>query len=150
MKITPEENENSSSLFSWHANIIKLNNRKYIVIVNGLSRVSVILGGIRSAQLPKLIQTFSTTLLEYLKSEGIEPKLIDSYMKEGQEKITISKTNNRSVLGTMKEVTLFSDSMDSFDNNYEFLKWINRVIHKPINYNEPIHVFKDELEKNYL
>ncbi|SDS73104.1 hypothetical protein SAMN05444162_2140 [Paenibacillaceae bacterium GAS479] len=150
MKITPAEDAHGPSLFSWHANITKLNNRKHIIFVNDSSRLSVIIDGIRTAQLPKLIGIFSTTLLEYLKSEGIESKLIDTYMKDGQEKITICKTNDRSVLGTMKEITLFSTSIDRIDRNYESMKWLNRVIRKPINYNEPINVFKDEIEKSYL
>ncbi|QHT63801.1 hypothetical protein GXP70_07965 [Paenibacillus lycopersici] len=149
MKVSPEENEFISPLFSWHANIIKLNNRKHIILINDLSRLSVIIDGIRSSQFHKLVDKFRITLTEYLKTEGMEQKLIDLYIRDGQE-IAISKTNNRSVLGTMKEVTLYSTDVNDFENEYELMKWINRIIHKPIDYKEPIKVFKDAIQSNYL
>jgi hypothetical protein len=35
---------------------------------------------------------------------------------------------------------------DDFEDNIERLKWLNRIIHKPIEYKEPIHYFKESIK----
>jgi hypothetical protein len=143
MKVAPEELEDVPSLLSWHVNIIRLNNRKHILFVNDLSRLSIIIDGVRTAQLNRLMDKFHSTLLNYLVSEGIEQELIDSYMRNAVQ-MKISKTNNRSVLSTMTEITLYSTgAQKEFENMEEHLKWLNRSIYKPIDYNKPINVFKE-------
>ncbi|AKG36171.1 DUF6933 domain-containing protein [Paenibacillus durus] len=150
MRATPQENELEFPLFSWHANIIRLNNRKHILLINDLSRLSVIIDGVRATQLNNLIGKFLSALLDYLVSEGIEQKLIASYMRDGSE-VRVSKTNNRSVLGTMKEITMYStETQMEFESKEEQMKWLNRLIYKPIDYKEPINVFKEAIERNYL
>jgi hypothetical protein len=73
--------------------------------------------------------------------------MIDSYIRDGQE-LVISKTNNRSVLGTVKEISLCSiDTHLEFSNNFELISWLNRLIYKPIDYDKPIDVFKKSLKK---
>ena len=146
MKITPIEIVGEPTLYSWHVNIYKLNNRKHIVFINDLSRLCIIIDGIRTGQLNQMKEKFLITLGEYLRSERIENKLINSYLHDGTE-IKIAKTNSRSVLGTMKEATFFTE--DDFQDNISRLKWINRLIHKPIDYNRPIDVFKQALKKQY-
>ncbi|OPA73664.1 hypothetical protein BVG16_26550 [Paenibacillus selenitireducens] len=146
MKVTPVECNDISPLFNWHVNIYKLNNRKHIVFVNDLSRLCVIIDGIRTGQITALKEKFLLTLRIYLSSEGIDENLINSYIQDGLEYM-ISKTNNRSVLGTMKEITWFT--ADDFDDNIQRLKWHNKIIHKPIEYNKPIKVFKEALKRHY-
>jgi len=114
MKTTSIENMNVPPLLSWHVNIYNLNKRKHIVFVNDLTRLAIIIDGIRTRHLERLKQKFLLTLREYLLREGVEEKLINTYLENGNE-VVISKTNNRSVLGTMKEVTFFIE--DDFNDN---------------------------------
>lgn len=148
MKTTPAEDINAAPFLSWHVNIYNLNKRKHIVFVNDLTRLAIIIDGIRRGQIERLKDKFSLTLREYLLREGVDESLINRYLANGAE-VVISKTNNRSVLGTMKEVTWFIE--DDFNDNIERLKWLNRMIHKPIDYMEPISYFKESLwdHKNY-
>lgn len=148
MKTTPVENINVAPFLSWHVNIYILNKRKHIVFVNDLTRLAIIIDGIRTGQLEKLKDKFMVTFREYLLREGVNETLINRYLDYGTE-VVISKTNNRSVLGTMKEVTWFIED-DFYDNN-ERLKWLNRTIHKPIDYKEPLNYFIESLgdHKNY-
>ncbi|KIL34273.1 hypothetical protein SD71_21600 [Cohnella kolymensis] len=146
MKVTPIESDSVPSLFNWHVNIYRLNNCKHIVFVNDLSRLSVIIDGIRTGQLAQMKEKFLITLEDYLRSEGVEDGLVASYLKEGSE-LRIARTNNRSVLGTMKEVTFFVE--DDFQDNISRLKWLNQMIHKPIDYHEPINVFKKAIKDQY-
>ncbi|ANY75213.1 DUF6933 domain-containing protein [Paenibacillus ihbetae] len=143
MKTTPMEvNNDVPSLFSWHANIYHLNKRKHIVFVNDLTRLTVIIDGVRTGQLTKMQEKFMETLEEYLLAEGIDSSNITSFLQNGSD-ITISKTNNRSVLGTMKEVAFFSE--DDFIDNIARMKWLNRLIYKPIAYKRPINLFKETI-----
>ncbi|WP_426452548.1 DUF6933 domain-containing protein [Paenibacillus sp. S-38] len=144
MKAIPEECDDSGelSLFHWHVNIYHLNRRKHIVFINDLSRLCIIIDGIRSGQVTPLKEKFLSTLRTYMVSEGIGEARIDAYLREGSE-IAIAKTNSRSVLGTMKEATFFTE--DDFEDNLSRLQWLNRLIHKPLDYREPIEVFKKAL-----
>ncbi|WP_339272611.1 hypothetical protein NYE54_14330 [Paenibacillus sp. FSL K6-1330] len=148
MKTTPVEDINAAPFLSWHVNIYNLNKRKHIVFVNDLTRLAIIIDGIRTGQIERMKDKFLLTLREYLLREGVDESLINRYLANGAE-VVVSKTNNRSVLGTMKEVTWFIE--DDFNDNIERLKWLNRMIHKPIDYMEPISYFKESLwdHKNY-
>lgn len=148
MKTIPVEDVHAASLLSWHVNIYNLNKRKHIVFVNDLTRLAIIIDGIRTGQIDRLKDKFMLTLREYLLREGVNESLINTYIANGTE-VFISKTNNRSVLGTMKEVTWFIE--DDFIDNIERLKWLNRMIHKPIDYKEPIVLFKELIKdhRNY-
>ncbi|RRJ66035.1 hypothetical protein EHV15_26300 [Paenibacillus oralis] len=148
MKTTVVEDNDGPPFLSWHVNIYNLNKRKHIVFVNDLTRLAIIIDGIRTGQLERLKEKFMVTLREYLLQEGIKESHINTYLEFGAE-IVISKTNSRSVLGTMKEVTFFTD--DDFKDGIERMKWLNRMIHKPIDYKEPIAFFNESIQdhKNY-
>ncbi|WP_308634925.1 DUF6933 domain-containing protein [Paenibacillus silvisoli] len=142
MKATPIEDGKVIPFYSWHVNLYKLNNRKHILFVNDLTRLCVIIDGVRSSQLKLLQEKFVSTLRTYLCSEGIDQAAIDDYLAQAWD-ITVTKTDNRSVLGTMKEISIFAS--DGFEDPIERMKWLNRLIFKPIEYQRPIHVFKDAL-----
>ncbi|WP_018759390.1 DUF6933 domain-containing protein [Paenibacillus terrigena] len=143
MKTTSIEDMNVPPLLSWHVNIYNLNKRKHIVFVNDLTRLTVIIDGIRTGQLERLKEKFLLILREYLLREGVKEDLINTYLEFGAE-VVISKTNSRSVLGTMKEVTFFIE--DDFSDNIKRLMWLNRIIHKPIDYKKPIDYFKESFK----
>nr|WP_237178988.1 hypothetical protein [Paenibacillus sp. MMS18-CY102] len=147
MKATPVENEKIPLLYSWHANIIKLNNRKHIIFINDRSRLCVIIDGVRSSQLNVLKDKFRAALTEYLLSEGVQAQAIESYFQPGTEWL-IAKTNSRSVRSSMTEFYLYAKHLErEYDNNHERMKSLNRLIFKPIDYYEPRNVFKEEIAK---
>ena len=149
MKLEPIENTESLSIFSWHVNIYLLNKRKHILFMNDLSRLCVIVDGVRSSQLKVLKDKFLSTLSAYLSEEEINKSLINLYIKDGSEMI-FSKTDNRSVLGTMKEITIYTtDTHLEFEDNVARMKWLNKLIYKPIHYDKPIMVFKEAIQKHY-
>lgn len=104
--------------------------------------------GIRSGQADKLVEKFRIELKEYLLQEGFKKQLINQYLLEAGE-ITISRTNNKSVLGTMNEITLYNSVAQSDFSLLERNKWLNTIIYKPIDYKEPINVFRESLNSYY-
>jgi len=147
MKTTPVDLVQEEALFSWHVNILQLK-RKYIIFVNDRSRLCLIVDGIRSAQLDKLQAKFKSDLKEYLLLEGLKSSVIDQYFFEAGE-IGISKTNDKSVLGTMKEMSLYCIGME-FDHTFDLSAWLNSRIFKPIDYKKPREIFKKLIEEKYL
>ncbi|ANE47286.1 hypothetical protein SY83_14560 [Paenibacillus swuensis] len=149
MKVPPSEIHITSPLSSWHVNMYKLRNRKLIIFVNDYSRLCLIISGIRSAQPAKLFETFRTELRSYMLAEEIEEHVVNTYLSSADE-IWITKTDSRSVLGTMNEMMIYTEvSYNKSETNEERLRWLNRSIYSPIDYKEPIHVFKEALQQAY-
>jgi hypothetical protein len=146
MKVAPVEVDDGDPLFSWHVNILQLK-KKHIIFVNDLSRLCLIIDGIRSSQVNKLQDKLKTDLKEYLQLEGVRRTLIDQYYFEAGE-LHIDKTNDRSVLGTMKEMSIYCSDM-GFDHTFDLSAWLNSLIFKPIDYEKPINVFMKALEDRY-
>lgn len=146
MKIAPTELGETNPLFSWHVNILQLR-RKHIIFVNDFSRLGLVITGIRSSQPNKLKEKFLTELKEYLLLEGTRCNLINQYLLEAGE-ISIGKTNDKSVLGTMNEMSFYCSELE-FDHTFDVSAWLNSMIYKPIDYAEPIIVFKNALEEKY-
>lgn len=146
MKAEPVEIGEVDSLFSWHVNILQLR-KKHIIFVNDLTRLGLIMDGIRSSQLTKLQEKFEAELKTYLQFEGVKKSLIEQYFLEAGE-ASIGKTKDKSVLGTMTEMSLYSrDAV--FDHPLDLAVWLNSLIYKPIDYEKPIKVFKKALEEKY-
>jgi uncharacterized protein DUF6933 len=107
----------SPSIFTWHAGFNFINHRKCILFMNDLTRFSVFLYGVKKKELDNLEQVFINSLQETLESENFNKAEISQIMQENQ-KIEITKTNNRSVLGCMNDFwriipyCLFESSMD--------------------------------------
>jgi hypothetical protein len=143
------EIEDISLLFSWHVNMFQLNNRKYLVFMNDLTRLSLSISGIRNTQYKNLKEIFLKELKEYLVYEQIDEAKISEYLNYCHTMV-ITKSNSRSVLSTLSEIMLVMKSLEKdkdFINNMERNKWNNRFIYKPINYAKPIDVFSQEIYK---
>ncbi|RRJ61717.1 hypothetical protein EHV15_01045 [Paenibacillus oralis] len=146
MKVTPVDIGEVDPLFCWHVNILQLK-RKHIIFVNNSSRLCLILDGIRSSQLSKLQEKFKSELKEYLQLEGIKKSVIEQYFFEAGE-VSIGITNDKSVLGTMTEMSRYSSNAE-FNHTFDLSAWLNSLIYRPIDYQKPIKVFKDALERKY-
>lgn len=146
MNVAPVELGETDPLFSWHVNILQLR-RKHIIFVNDSSRLCLIVNGIRSSQVVKLQEKFISELKEYLLLEGVKRSLINQYLFEAVE-VSIGKTNAKSVLGTMNEMSFYCKGAE-FDHTFDLCAWLNSLMYKPINYEEPIKVFKQTLETKY-
>lgn len=142
--------------FSWHANLVFVNKRKHIVLINDLSRLSLTLAGIRSTQYKNLENIFKEQLKNYLISENINNSTINEYLNECNEAV-YTTTNNRSVLGTLNDIVLIMQEVrKEFDNYYDLNRWNNDRVYKSIDLNNqreylrPIDLFNKELEKRYI
>ncbi|SDE95894.1 hypothetical protein SAMN04488689_103130 [Paenibacillus sp. cl6col] len=149
MERTITKIDSSDSFFSWHANVVVVNRRKYLIFMNDLSRLSLTIVGVRSTQYKNLKNIFLKELTDYLISENLDEARINQYINDCAD-IIFTTTNNRSVISTMNDVVLIMQNISfDFANYIELNKWNNDSFYKPINYSRPIEVFKQEIENRY-
>jgi hypothetical protein len=68
-------------LFSWHANILRVNRRKTIVLVNDASRYTVILYGLKAKDLKNINALIISSIKETLLIDGVSIKMINEYIE---------------------------------------------------------------------
>ena len=145
----------ADQLFSWHANLVFVNKRKHVVLINDLTRLSLTIPGIRSTQYKNLQNIFKEQLKNYLIFENIDNLTINEYLNECIEAV-YTTTNNRSILGTLNDIVLImQDVGKEFDDYNDLNRWNNERLYKTIDLNNqtkylrPIELFNKELDKRY-
>ena len=138
-------------LYRWHVNSFKIGRYTCLTMMNDLTLYCVTIVGVKKKDYLNFKELLVQHLRESLIAEEINPELINSYLKNGEEMI-ITNTNNRSTLGCLKEVIL------SIQYDYplgrdiaaadlkEINRYNNRFIHLKLS-GYPINLMKEHLEK---
>ena len=104
LKIKPSEETNlSGDLGSWHANLLRIDRRKCVLFTNDATLYSFLVPGLKKLQFQKFQEVFGQHLFKNLRLESFPQYQIEAVLDEHRE-IVISKTNNRSVLGSMNDL----------------------------------------------
>lgn len=106
LRVKPVEQEiiEVNSIREWHANIITVQRKKCIVFTHSMSLYSFVIFGVKRKELDNLSKEFSKHLASNLFADQIDSsKLIGN--REFETKLIYTKTNNRSVLGSMNDIT---------------------------------------------
>lgn len=90
--IKPSAPEVIAPLFSWHANFLRINRKKAVVLVNDASRYNVVLYGLKAKDFGRLLELIPQAIREALLSDGVNPEMIDDYMSAAGE-LCFAKTN---------------------------------------------------------
>jgi len=99
LRLSPASEDTSDD---WHANVFTLDRRFYVIFCEDRSRLTCLAGPVRKADLQDLAQVLRNALVAVLSHEGFSETSIQ-YALSKIEDMSIAKTNNRSVLGTMKD-----------------------------------------------
>jgi hypothetical protein len=86
----------------WHANLFNLNRRTYVIFCHDVTRLSVLAGPVLKAGLQDLPSLLRGNLKRVLKNERFSDTAIDHAVSR-LEGLSLAKTNNRSVLGTIND-----------------------------------------------
>jgi hypothetical protein len=106
LRINPVEFETTGekSVRDWHANVITINRKKCILVTHTLSLYSFFIYGVTRKDFDSFKTHFNNHLRAQLNSEGLsKPALFDT--KGEDVDLIITKTNNKSVLGSMNELS---------------------------------------------
>ncbi|WP_200084741.1 DUF6933 domain-containing protein [Salicibibacter cibi] len=104
--------DQASSLFSWHANVITINRRKAVVVVNDNNRYVVVLYGLKAKDFRKLNELIVHAIRQTFREEGIKDDVIEQYL-ETAGTIIFSKTKNRT---TVTRLNKACETVQAFDD----------------------------------
>ncbi len=136
-------------LSDWHANLLGLERKKYVLFTNDQTLYSFLVRWVRTPRLADFFERFRLGLFTSLMSERFEDAQI-GYVLSGHLQVIISKTNSRSVLGSMNELAFQIESMirvsrladtDLLQVNQQ----LNRIPMSAIKYNFSIREMKQRL-----
>jgi len=97
------EPENDTSVLGpWYANLFLVERKKCLIFVNSRTLFCFIVINQAKKDIEQISNMFRRNLLKRLHAESISPDIIARIMKD-HEKITICKTSDRKILGSMNE-----------------------------------------------
>jgi len=122
----------SPVLWTWHAGLRVIARKKCILFTNDLTLYSFIVYGVNKKDLGNFLNLFKDNLILNLESENLTQQEIERIMSDS-DKISITKTSNRSVLGSMNEFYRLIPFYihNGFDSNTEHINIIG--INKKLN-----------------
>lgn len=140
-----------SILGSWHANLLRIERRKCVLITNDSTLYTLFIPCLRKPDFQNFHLVFGQHLFKNLLHEGFSQLQIETVLNEHQQ-ILYDKTNNRSVLGSMNdqkvqlEWRIYLNGGLEETSLYELNKELNRNILSAIKKNYPIEMLQDKLK----
>ncbi|WP_326315807.1 DUF6933 domain-containing protein [Halobacillus sp. HZG1] len=103
-----EEYTEVPEIYQWHANIVTINRRKCLLLMNNATGLNLTLFGLRKQQFEHLDNVIKGSLKQLFQLLGIEKKIADQ-MLDATDEIVYTKTTSRKVLGMLNEIKFFSE-----------------------------------------
>jgi len=91
-----------SDLNSWHAHLFTQSRKSGVIIMNDLTRYSVILYGLKKADFQNLSELFLNQLIENMKADDFNETEIIKFTSD-IDKLYFTKTSSRSILGSIND-----------------------------------------------
>lgn len=153
LKVRPsEEWPQNGYIGGWHANLLRIERRKCVIVTNDQTLYTLFIPALKKPEFERFGEIFGQHLFKNLCCEGFAQHQIERVLADNQE-ITIAKTNNRSVLGSMNDVAYqiehrvrTLDGLDRLDLE-AFNQELNRIPMGAINYKFSIEALKSKLEE---
>ena len=129
---SPEETNYSGALGSWHANLLRIDRRKCVLFTHDGTLFSFLVPGLKRPQFQNFRVVFGQNLFKNLRLESLPQNQIETILEEHLD-ILISKTNNRSVLGSMNDLAfqlrykISADGGLAHVNFAELNHYLNRI-----------------------
>lgn len=99
--LNPEITDKNSddNLYAWHANYVNINRRKFMVLMNDLTRFCIVLYGVKKSAFknPKIELQKAIITMTF---EGYDDELIMKYIK-GMGEVTYNRTKNRKLVAQL-------------------------------------------------
>lgn len=146
--------DQTSSLYDWHANLLWLDRKKYVLFTNDQTLYSLLVHWAKTPRSADFLERFRLGLFKSLVSEGLAEARLEYFLNE-YARATITKTNNRSVLGSMNDLTFQIKSMIHVRDGLadtdlsEISRQLNRIPMGAIKYKVSIDELKRRLADAY-
>lgn len=114
--LSPEGYEQfPESLMGWHANLIKMNRKNVMILMNNESRYPIVIYGLVKKDIENIASVIQEAVRVALQMEGVKDSIIESYLASSGA-IQFSKTANRSMIAKMnnavREIEMMADYIE--------------------------------------
>jgi len=148
LKVKQEEIQYESPILAnWYANILLIDRRKCVLLTHQNTLYSVFIPGLKKPDFMHFPEVLGQNVFKNLLKEEIPQAQIEQVLNEFQT-LSYTKTSNRSVLGSMKDLAFQINYYVSDDgglnniNSYELNYHLNRTPMSAIEHTYPIDSFK--------
>lgn len=94
LKLKPTPAPKEDPLFSWHANILTVNRRKTLVLMNDSNRYIIVLYGLKAKDFKKIDELILEAIRETYQEENIKEEVIEAFLAQSKE-MTFTSTKDR-------------------------------------------------------
>ena len=141
-------------LFEWHANLFVFNRRKGVIVMNNLTRYSVVLYGLKAEHFNKFNVLVLSAIEQVFRAEGwFSDEVISHYMRTGSQ-VIYANSSDRSILGQLVDVQYHLewriDERAPIDSIFmvDISKELNRIpLGKQMNYSFAIDLLRGEMDR---
>jgi len=142
MEVPPED--------CWHANLIRIDHHDCVLLTHNVTLFSLFVPGVCNADFKQFTEMFGQALFKTMRHFDFSQQQIE-YMLDSSSEIRVSKTNSRSVLGSMNDMkqmldhTAFLHGGLAGMNMAEMFQVLNHTPFKAIDYNFPEEKLREML-----
>ena len=124
--------DSAEGLYSWHADLIKLNRKNTLFLVNNKTRFAIFIYEIKAADFKDIENTVTDAIRTVLMNYGIREDMIEAYLDKCRE-VTFAEKSIRSVIGTMTEMKRYISNASDLvyaDDKFqtELTYWLNYML----------------------
>ena len=105
LKINSDSDVPLERIYSWHVHSFPRGRRTGVILMNDLTRYSVILFGLQKADYKNLFSLFVEQLRRNMETDGYSKQETENYISNFDE-FVLSKTSDKSVMGSIKNSIL--------------------------------------------
>ena len=102
------EKNTDHDIYAWHANYITIMRKKFIVLMNDLTRFSIVLYGLKKSDFKDAKILLQKAMIVTMHFENFDEALIMKYIK-GMGDITYNKTKNRKLVSQINRAMQDAD-----------------------------------------
>ena len=109
--IKPEltETNTDNHIYAWHAHLIKRSGKNLLVLMQNLSRFTVVFYGVKKSHIKELYPMISVAVMNSMKDAGIPLDTIGAYVDRRPESLSFSKTKNRTLVARLNKAVEMAD-----------------------------------------
>jgi hypothetical protein len=121
-----------NSLKAWHANIVNIDRRKAVILMNNETRYTVVIYRPKPKDFTRMKELIKDAIITALRMEGIREDVINRYMADAGG-IMFSKTANRSMVAKMNNAVHEVEFMQEYlDESTPIQRYISIVVGRAI------------------
>ena len=144
-------NSDMDKFYGWHANMFTIDRRKYIIVMNNVTRYNFVLGPIVKKDVLHLEEMISEGIKENLEADGVNKEYIDLYMN-GISGVRYAKTSERSIVGQINDAIFYIEHVYWMQGMMDLSK-VNRLLNQHVMLKLPMiysqETMMKEMENRY-